>query len=66
MAELNQMEIKYEDVPVVVSQERYQDLLEHEVTVQMIAQARDDLDELDFSMFMRMMFPKVPHNECEG
>ena len=55
--------------PVTVTMERYQDLLESEVIVQMISQARDTLDEYAFERFVKIMFPKmpeVPQNECEG
>lgn len=55
--------------PVVLAMERYQDLLESEVIVQMIAQARDTLDEYVFERFVKVLFPKtpeVPKNECEG
>lgn len=55
--------------PVTVSMERYQDLLEDEVIVQMIAQARDTLGEYDFERFVKTMFPKcpeAPQNEREG
>lgn len=63
MAELN---VNIQNPPVIISQERYQDLLEYEVLVQAIAQARDDLDEFLFNVFVDSLFPKVPEDGNKG
>lgn len=44
---------------VVLSMERYQDLLEAELTVQVLAQTREEVDDFSFERFCNSLFPKV-------
>lgn len=44
---------------VSLSMERYQDLLEAEITIQVIVQSREELSDWEFEKFFNALFPKV-------
>ena len=51
--------------PVTITMERYQDLLENEVIVQIIAQARDTFSDYSFAQFVETLFPKTPEDSTD-
>lgn len=51
--------------PVTIAMERYQDLLENEVIVQIIAQARDTFSDYAFDQFVETLFPKTPEGPTD-